>query len=160
MMECFFEDGLNFSCTKCSNCCRGKPGFVFLSKNDLTNLAEWFNLSLGSFVDSFCRKAVWRDGTSVVSLIEKENFDCVFWQDGKGCSVYEARPVQCKTYPFWKRVIADKNAWKVESMECPGIGSGKLWSKDEVLDQMQRHALNHPVLWDDMEAFVLSLERR
>lgn len=145
MDNCFFDSGLRFSCKKCSNCCRGGPGNVFLSQNDLTKLAEWFNLSESDFVKGFCRKATWRDGSSVVSLLEKENFDCIFW-DG-GCTVYEVRPVQCVTYPFWKWVIDDESTWRSEKQECPGIDEGKLWSKEEILEQMHRHFFNRPLKW-------------
>lgn len=97
----------------------------------------------------FCREAKWRDGSVVVSLAEKKNFDCIFWKDG--CSVYEVRPVQCETYPFWRWIIADENTWRAEMHECPGIGGDKIWSKEKVMEEMHRHASNRPILWAEAQ---------
>lgn len=144
MLDCWFENGLRFSCSRCSCCCGGQPGFVFLSRIDLTNLAESFNLEEDIFVSRYCREVEWHDGSLTLSLKEKENCDCVFWTE-KGCSVYDVRPVQCQTYPFWKWILADEKSWLSESRSCPGIGQGRLWHKEEVLDMMQKYALNRPV---------------
>lgn len=39
------------------------------------------------------------------SIREKEfegGYACIFFDtDSKNCSIYEARPLQCKTFPFW-----------------------------------------------------------
>ncbi len=70
------------------------------------------------------------------SLIEFENGDCVFF-DGKTrkCNVYEFRPQQCRTWPFWDSNIATPEAWKETCQVCPGSGHGKLYSVEEVLAQ-------------------------
>jgi len=39
---------------------------------------------------------------------------CIFLQDDKTCSIYEARPVQCRTYPFWPRIMKSREAWRQE----------------------------------------------
>ena len=50
----------------------------------------------------------------------------------KKCSVYEARPTQCRTWPFWPEVMNAKS-WKTEVESfCPGVGKGPLWSKTEI----------------------------
>ena len=51
--------------------------------------------------------------------------DCVFWAEA-GCQVYEDRPVQCSTYPFWASIMASEADWRDEARCCPGIGSGEL----------------------------------
>src|SRR5574344_288995 len=98
-MSCFYDKGLHFSCQKCSHCCRIDPGFVYLSQSDLTNLCQWFKFTQEQFISMYCRKVPYYDGTTVLSLREKKNYDCIFWDNG--CTVYGARPVQCSTYPFW-----------------------------------------------------------
>jgi spermidine synthase len=45
---------------------------------------------------------------------------CVFLK-GRLCSVYEARPTQCRTYPFWPEVMSPLG-WLRESARCEGIG--------------------------------------
>lgn len=40
---------------------------------------------------------------------------CVFLEpDGKQCSIYEARPVQCRTYPFWPTIMESMQSWDSE----------------------------------------------
>jgi hypothetical protein len=51
---------------------------------------------------------------------------------GKSCGIYEARPTQCRTWPFWPEIM-DAKAWKKDVVEfCPGVGKGALISGDEI----------------------------
>ena len=70
------------------------------------------------------------------SLIEYSNGDCVFF-DGKTrkCTVYEARPRQCRTWPFWDSNIRTEEAWQRTCEVCPGSGVGNLVPVEEVLRQ-------------------------
>ena len=120
--DAFYGEGLRFSCTRCSACCRHEPGYVFLSKNDLKLLAEALKMNYNDIVENYCRWVSSPDGEKQLSLREKPGFDCIFWQDG--CTVYNARPLQCRTFPFWKSTLSSKKAW--ENQICPGIGNGTL----------------------------------
>ena len=62
-----------------------------------------------------------------VSLREKANLDCMFWENG-GCSVYEARPLQCRSFPFWSALVSSEE-WDLHAQQCPGIGKGSLHSR-------------------------------
>lgn len=42
--------------------------------------------------------------------------------DGR-CSVHEARPAACRTYPFWPENLASPYEWAREASFCEGIGS-------------------------------------
>ena len=95
MDSVFYSEGLRFECVRCSNCCRHEPGYVFLSENDLERLASGMGVTRNEFVSKFCR-TVAIGNFSHVSLTEKENYDCIFWEDG-GCTVYGHRPLQCRT---------------------------------------------------------------
>ncbi|MFZ4403918.1 MAG: YkgJ family cysteine cluster protein, partial [Pseudobdellovibrionaceae bacterium] len=65
--------------------------------------------------------------------------DCLFLKDKK-CSIYEARPTQCRTWPFWPEVMPAK-AWKKDVVSfCPGVGKGKLWSPEEIKSILQLQA--------------------
>jgi Fe-S-cluster containining protein len=123
----FYADGLRFSCQRCSACCRFEPGYVFLSHVDCKLLAESLKMEYTAFVETFCR---WipAPGGEQLSLKEKSNFDCVFW-DGN-CGVYEKRPLQCRTYPFWDSVVFSPQMWN--GLDCPGINSGKLFSREHI----------------------------
>ena len=122
--------GLCFSCTGCGNCCRGpESGYVFVSLEEIEVLAARLGLSTEDFGAKFLRRVV--DGQ--ISLIEKPNLDCVFWSEGKGCEVYEDRPTQCRTFPFWPEVIESEEAWLAESESCPGMDRGKRYRPDQIL---------------------------
>ena len=88
--NCFYKDGLKFSCQRCSFCCGHSPGYVYLSKADLDRLCEGTGLSYKEFVSKYCRWANYYEGKTVLSLIEKKNYDCILWENG--CSLYEHRP--------------------------------------------------------------------
>jgi Fe-S-cluster containining protein len=65
-------------------------------------------------------------------LREKSNQDCVFFDPARGCTVYDRRPRQCRTYPLWSGIVHSREAWEAESRDCPGIGAGPLHPADEV----------------------------
>ena len=130
MSEKFYDKGLQFECTRCSYCCRHEPGFVFLSETDLNGMVQELKISENEFIEKYCTK-VDIGFFKRLSLIEKKNHDCIFWSED-GCKVYRARPLQCRSYPFWTQVVEDKEAWVEESMSCPGIGKGKIHIKEEI----------------------------
>ena len=47
------------------------------------------------------------------SLKEFPNGDCVFFDgEQRKCTVYEARPRQCRTWPFWDSNLRSVEAWE------------------------------------------------
>jgi Fe-S-cluster containining protein len=127
----FYAQGLRFSCARCSACCRHEEGFVFLSGKDASLLGEALNMEFQEFTKAFCRWVPAADGIDKLSLKEKSNFDCIFWKQN-GCSVYEARPLQCRAFPFWHSVLSSKANWNLTAKSCPGIGQGTLHSRDYI----------------------------
>jgi hypothetical protein len=145
MGEVFYEKGLRFECTRCSRCCRHTPGYVFLSARDVERFAKHLRISQEEFLRVYCRRV----STGIadrISLKEKPNFDCIFWADG-GCSVYEARPLQCRAYPFWSANVASPEAWEEQGRLCPGIGIGPVHDRKEIdtwLDRRQKEGFLEP----------------
>lgn len=132
----FYARGLRFSCTRCSHCCRHEPGYVFLSRKDLRDLVAITGVAEPDFLGLYCVR-VQIGELPRLSLREKPNFDCIFWEEG-GCSVYEGRPLQCRSYPFWASNVDSEESWKRTARDCPGIGKGRLYSRREIeqwLDQ-------------------------
>lgn len=130
-MEGFSRKGLRFECQQCSHCCGGgESGYVFLSQCDIERLSGTLNLKKDEFLEKYCRTVTTRVGF-LTSLLEKANYDCIFLREGF-CAVYEARPMQCRTYPFWERIVRDKESWECEASRCPGIGKGKLHTWEEI----------------------------
>lgn len=141
--SCFFENGLKFECSRCSDCCRLSPGFVYLSKSDLARLCARFNLQYKEFVQKYCRWSPYYNGKEVLCLLEKPNYDCILWENG--CLAYAARPVQCSTYPFWTWILKDNATWNKIGQSCRGINKGRLWCKEEILSQMELYRHNLPI---------------
>lgn len=140
----FWTDGLRFTCTRCSHCCRHESGFVFLSTNDLDHLAQALAISPQECIERYCR---WVPFGAVdhLSLREQPNKDCVFWRDG-GCSVYEARPTQCRTYPFWSTIVDAEESWRREASECPGIGIGGVVKPEEIEARLGLRVSETPII--------------
>jgi Fe-S-cluster containining protein len=130
----WYADGLAFTCTRCGDCCTGAPGYVWVNSAEIAALAA----RVGVGEDEFTRRFVRRVGPRL-SLIEHANGDCVFWRRGEGCAVYEARPTQCRTWPFWDRNLATPESWAHTCEVCPGSGQGRLYSIGEI-----REALGGP----------------
>jgi Fe-S-cluster containining protein len=125
----WYNDGLKFECTQCGDCCTGAPGYVWVTSDEIALLAQQKQMTIEDFERHFVRKVGIRK-----SLIEYENGDCVFF-DGKArkCTVYEARPKQCRTWPFWESNIRTPSAWRHTCEVCPGSGDGKLFTVEEVV---------------------------
>jgi Fe-S-cluster containining protein len=126
----FYAKGLSFSCTRCSACCRHESGYVFLSEIDVSRLAVECKLSSEQFIKMHCRWIPSINNTERLSLKEKADFDCIFWNSG--CKVYDSRPLQCRAFPFWPNMLDYKEAWKTAGTSCPGMDQGKLYSLQEI----------------------------
>ncbi|MDR2952206.1 MAG: YkgJ family cysteine cluster protein, partial [Treponema sp.] len=127
---CFYSRGLQFSCKRCSSCCRHSSGYVFLSEKDLGRLASELKMDEAGFISVYCRWVERGMGGEFLSLKEKLNYDCVFWNSG--CAVYQSRPLQCRTFPFWESVLSSAEAWEAAGASCPGINSGETRSYEEI----------------------------
>lgn len=114
--EPWFGEGLRFQCTGCGKCCTGGPGCVYLSSDDLNRLAEHFHLPPKEFAKKYTRLV---DGQ--YALLDKPgSYDCIFLEEKK-CSVYESRPVQCKTFPWWLENLKSIEDWEEAAKRCEGI---------------------------------------
>ena len=126
--EPWYKDGLRFSCTQCGDCCTGAPGYVWVVKAEIAELATL----LGVDVDEFERLYVRRVGIRK-SLIEFPNGDCVFFDgESRKCQVYGARPRQCRTWPFWDSNLRTPKDWEETCQVCPGSGKGKLYRIEQI----------------------------
>ena len=54
------------------------------------------------------------------SLIEKPGGDCIFWDKQAGCTVYPARPDQCRAWPFWPENLESPESGQVSARSAPG----------------------------------------
>ena len=94
--------------------------------------------SAGRPSQEFSAKFVRRVGQRY-SLIEKPGGDCIFWDKSAGCTVYPARPVQCRTWPFWPENVESPEEWEHRATVCPGSGQGRVYTVDEIVASISRH---------------------
>jgi Fe-S-cluster containining protein len=126
--EPWYADGLKFKCSQCGDCCTGAPGFVWVTNEEIAALAGL----VGESVEKFERQYVRTVGIRK-SLREFPNGDCVFFDgETRKCTVYSARPRQCRTWPFWDSNLASPEAWERTCEICPGSGQGKVYQLEEI----------------------------
>ena len=125
----FFDNGLRFSCTQCGKCCTGAPGKVHVTASEAAGLAAHLGLTVPVFTARHMRLL---DGELL--LREKPNGDCIFFD--RGCTVYLARPRQCRTYPFWIQNLRSEDAWRSTCTDCEGCGQGRLYTREEILENL------------------------
>lgn len=122
------HEGLRFTCTACGDCCTGEPGYVWLNKAEIQEMAA----ELGLSVEAFEREFVIEVGVRK-SLREHGNGDCVLLDaKTRKCTVYGQRPRQCRTWPFWDSNLKSPEAWQKACEVCPGSGTGKLYSLEHI----------------------------
>ncbi|OQX57820.1 MAG: zinc/iron-chelating domain-containing protein [Helicobacteraceae bacterium 4484_230] len=106
------------ACAECGGrCCTGESGNIFVSAGEIRELALLKKMSEHDFIECYLEKRGYK-----YSLKEKrigDSYDCIFYdRQINGCAVYEARPKQCRTFPFWdyyKTRVAELK------QECPGV---------------------------------------
>ena len=117
----WYADGLRFTCRPdCGRCCtrHGDYDYVYLERDDVRALASHFEMSATEFRRRHTRKD---EGHTVLRM---DGPQCPFLE-GSRCTVYEARPRQCRTFPFWPENLKTRRRWESLATFCPGIGQGK-----------------------------------
>jgi Fe-S-cluster containining protein len=125
------ETGLRFECTMCGNCCTGPPGFVHFTEAEARAMAGQLGLEDAEFRARYTHSTP--VGPSLREVRTKHGYDCIFLKrdDGKAtCSVYESRPLQCRTWPFWKSNLKSERNWQSIRRTCPGVDQGPLHSPE------------------------------
>lgn len=130
--DVWFADGLRFECTRCGQCCTGDPGYVWVDDAEVAALAKFRGEPLREFIPLHTRTT-----RGQRTLKEKANGDCVFWEAGRGCTVYPVRPKQCRTWPFWESNVESPEAWARTTQICPGSGRGELIPVEEIVRRVK-----------------------
>jgi Fe-S-cluster containining protein len=130
---------------------------VWISRQEVARLAALLRLTVRETLRRYCRRA-----NGKISLRERRNpqgqYDCIFLEEKKltrampdgqtvtqtlrTCTAYEARPLQCRTWPFWKENLLSENAWKLAGRKCHGMDTGRSWAAQEI--QSIRDATDWP----------------
>ena len=127
----FFDAGIRFGCHRCGACCTGEPGVVRVSKDDILRIAGHLGRLPADLIGTHLLP--WKDGYRIA---EYPDGRCHFFADG--CHIYAVRPMQCRTYPFWFSTLRSEARWRKTAAQCPGIGTGRRFSKEQILDILSR----------------------
>tara|TARA_B100001996_G_C18635031_1_gene583359 strand:- start:411 stop:866 length:456 start_codon:yes stop_codon:yes gene_type:complete len=113
--------GVPFSCqADCGKCCDEPGGIVYLRPEDANILSNHHRLAMDEWLERDCRQTI--DGRFVLKSDPITDI-CIYLSADKKCTVYESRPVQCKSYPFWPENLRSERSWKRTIEECPGLYS-------------------------------------
>jgi Fe-S-cluster containining protein len=116
--EPWYAEGLRFQCTECGKCCTGAPGYVWVSEEEIQNIADLLQITPTQVRQKYLRNV----GNRLALLEDKKNYDCIFLRDKK-CTIYLSRPKQCRTFPWWKENLRSREAWEEAARYCEGIRS-------------------------------------
>jgi hypothetical protein len=141
----WFAEGLRFTCKQCGNCCSGAPGYVWVRQREITKMMEILGISREELIETYCRQVGGRLALKEIRNPRHGGYDCVFMKelaaspdDGnvvhpkRICTVYEARPLQCRTWPFWEGNLMSPKAWARASRTCMGMDRGKFFDREEI----------------------------
>jgi Fe-S-cluster containining protein len=143
----WYGQGLRFTCSQCGNCCSGGPGYVFISRLELTRLAEFLQKPRRDVIREYCRKVGSRYALKEIRHPRHGGYDCVFIkeipadtsaaadkvvQSKRICSIYPVRPLQCRTWPFWEGNLSSQRAWQRAGKTCHGIDRGELFDRARI----------------------------
>jgi uncharacterized protein len=133
----WYSEGLSFECTQCGDCCSGPgEGYVWVTQEEIGTLAA--AIGMLDQREEFERKFTRQVG-ELTSLVEYSDGDCIFLDPkSRGCSVYNSRPVQCRTWPFWKSNVKSQKTWRQTAKDCPGCNQGRLYSLTEINSRLEK----------------------
>ena len=106
------------ACSTCeARCCTGESGYVYVTKNEIENISKLLNLSVNDFGVKYLFKKDYK--YSIKENKFNDSYECAFYDRAtNGCKIYQARPNQCATFPFWDYFKSRVDELKEE---CPGI---------------------------------------
>jgi len=104
------------ACEACGgHCCSGESGYIYLNNDEIKRLVDFLQIDIVKFYKEYLIKVGYK--FSLIEYKKDDVYNCIFFQDGK-CSVYDVRPNQCRTFPFWDYY---KNNFQALKEECPGV---------------------------------------
>jgi Fe-S-cluster containining protein len=131
------QGGLRFECVECGRCCGVEPGSVWVSDEEQARIARYLCIDAEELRKKYLVRRLGR-----VSLREKDNLDCVFYERNSAhCMIYKVRPRQCSLFPFWPSLLEDEKIWNYYAARCQGMNHGKLYTK-EMIDNIDKNGIS------------------
>ena len=108
---------------------------MLFTEKEARRLAARLGIGLDEFVRDYTKETP--RGRSLRETTSPHGLDCVFRDresvPGKAvCGVYEDRPAQCRTWPFWPSLLASEAHWRQGSRVCPGMNKGRLYPPEQI----------------------------
>jgi len=140
----WYNEGLCFECAQCGRCCSGPgEGYIWVTGAEAERIARYLSISQNELKQKYLKRVGWR-----MSIIEEAaTKDCIFLRNEAGiktCTIYEVRPNQCRTWPFWKQNLQNEDSWQAAGQRCGGINQGRRYSPGEI-----ERLLRQKNWWDD-----------
>ncbi|MCK9454154.1 MAG: YkgJ family cysteine cluster protein [Sulfurimonas sp.] len=117
------QDGYNYAfdtsaCAACqARCCTGESGYIHVSAIEIEDIANFLGLESAEFMKDYLFKHGYR--YSIKERKFADSYECAFYdRESNGCTIYEVRPQQCRTFPFWDYFKTRVDELK---LECPGV---------------------------------------
>ena len=119
----------------CGNCCTGPEGYVLFTEEEGRAIASRLKVPYEQFLSDFTKDTIL--GRSLKERPTPFGLDCTFLDrdkiPGKAvCGIYQDRPAQCRTWPFWPSLVKSRRAWDAAKRTCPGIDSGRLVPPEQI----------------------------
>lgn len=113
--------GYEFDSSKCDECggkcCTGESGYIWISEDEIRSLGEYLGYKTELIKEIFLEK--FGNRYSIKEKPYKGGLACIFFDEkNKNCSIYEYRPNQCRSFPFWEHF---KRNFKELERECIGV---------------------------------------
>ena len=120
----------------------GFPGYVWVTETEIEEIAKTLNISVEECMKKYVRRL--GDRYSLREL--PKTYACVFLE-GKKCSIYHARPKQCRPFPWWPENISTRQEWHEIAERCEGIGhpDAPVVAFGEIQKQLQIHTTEEEV---------------
>lgn len=107
------------ACQQCdARCCRGPKGYIWLTKERAMEIAQLLNMHFDRFASHYLRVVSGALSLREVYVAPHEYACIALDQNTNECTIYESRPEQCRTFPFWPE---NKSEPERPARYCMGI---------------------------------------
>jgi Fe-S-cluster containining protein len=142
----------HFECLRCGKCCSSGPN-VGLTAFDVLRIARFLNMDWRELRGRYI-VAVVADVVAIPTLRGKVNNECVFLKHENGkplCSIYPARPIRCRLYPFIPYGPSNNEVIYLDTC-CPGINTEK--ETDPPWDYLREYCLETKLHYTKLYSLV------
>jgi len=128
------QQALRFHCTGCGRCCLGHADehYIELAQGEAEQISRFLRLDSEAFRRDYL---IHLPDIGEGIRINRQG-RCMLLNERNQCSVYEVRPRQCRTYPFWPELMQSSSAWHAEAKRCEGINQGEIVESTHIEQQL------------------------